>query len=322
MSVEISVTTVDAPRITFDEAKKKIGEMNLINGFMFDSVLEDEENGSIVVKGILDTVLDMDVPIGNIKPQKVLSGFDSFYHGIRFDVCIDKKKPRDCNTTIYDVEMEDRAADKDELPKRGRYYQALCDSKKLPSGHSYLDLPDYVSITILSYDPFGADDMYYEVVSSIKTHPGIEYKDGATKIYLYGKGKNNLLNDKENAGKMEYGERLQEMLQYIVAGKVRSNPSVVVTQLERVVSKTKEKAEVTERFMQRWDEIEHIKRDVREETTKEVTKVVTKEVTDTVNRLNLILIDMGRIDDLAKAAKDPEYQKKLIKELLPDKAGE
>lgn len=78
--------------------------------------------------------------------------------------------------------------------------------------------------------------------------------------------------------------------------------------------KTKEKAEVTERFMQRWDEIEHIKRDEREETT--------KEVTNTVNRLNLILIDMGRIDDLAKAAKDPEYQKKLIKELLPDKAGE
>lgn len=44
--------------------------------------------------------------------------------------------------------------------------------------------------------------------------------------------------------------------------------------------------------------------------------------TDTVNRLNLILIDAGRMDDLAKAAKDPEYQKKLIKELLTDKAGE
>lgn len=40
--------------------------------------------------------------------------------------------------------------------------------------------------------------------------------------------------------------------------------------------------------------------------------------TDTVNKLNLILIEAGRMDDLARAAKEPEYQKKLITELLPE----
>ncbi|MBQ3797440.1 MAG: hypothetical protein II842_14405 [Butyrivibrio sp.] len=309
MSIEINVTTADTPRITFDEARKRVSEMNLINGFMFDSVLEDEEKGSIVVKGILDTVLDMDVPIGNVRSQKALSGLDSIYHGIRFDVCIDNQKQNKSNATIYDIEMEDRAADKDELPKRGRYYQGICDSKKLPSGHSYLELPDYVSITILSYDPFEAGDMYYEVSSTITTHPEIEYKDGIKRIFLYGKGKNNLKNKKE------YGERLQEMLEYIVTGQVKANPCEIVTKMEEVVSETKKKAEVTERYMQRWDEIEHIKRDVREETR----KIVTEEVTDTVNRLNLILIESGRLDDLTRAAKEPEYQKKLIEELLTEK---
>lgn len=40
---------------------------------------------------------------------------------------------------------------------------------------------------------------------------------------------------------------------------------------------------------------------------------------DTVNKLNSILIDTGRMEDLAKAAKDPDFQKKLIAELLPEK---
>ena len=77
----------------------------------------------------------------------------------------------------------------------------------------------------------------------------------------------------------------------------------VVTKMEKVVSETKRRAEVTERYMQKWDEIEHIKRDGREE----------------VNRLNSILIDAGRMDDLARATKDPEYQKKLMEELLQKK---
>lgn len=268
MSVEISATPANVPKITFDEARKRVGDMNLINGFMFDSVLEDKEKGIIVVKGILDTVLDMDVPVEEIQSQKVLTGIDSIYHGIRFDLCIDNEKKEKCNATIYDIEMEDREADKEELPKRGRYYQAVTDSKKLPSGQNYMKLPDYISITILSYDPFGAGDMYYEVSSVITTHPSIEYKDGVKKIYLFGNGKNNIITDKE------YGERLQEVLKYIVTGEKRQKPSLVVTQMDEIVSETKKKAEVTKKYMQKWDEIEHIKRD----TTKQVRRSDAKEL--------------------------------------------
>lgn len=203
MSVEISVTPANVPKITFDEAKKRVSEMNLINGFMFDSVLEDKEKGIILVKGILDTVLDMDIPIEDVLPQKVLTGIDSIYHGIRFDLCIDNDKKEKCNATIYDIEMEDRDADKEELPRRGRFYQAVTDSKKLPSGQSYMKLPDYISITILSYDPFGAGDMYYEVSSVITTHPNIKYKDGVKKIYLFGNGNNNIKDNRD----MEKGFR-------------------------------------------------------------------------------------------------------------------
>ena len=329
MSVEINVKPVYVPQITFDEAKKKVGEMNLINGFMFDSVLEDKEKGIIVVKGILDTVLDMDVPVSDVQSQKVITGLDSAYHGIRFDVCIDKNIDENSNAVVYDIEMEDREADKEELPRRGRYYQALTDSKKLPTGHSYLELPDYISITILSYDPFGADSMYYEVKPVITTHPQLEYDDGVRKIYLYCRGRNNLENDKE------YGERLQEVLEYILTGKKRRDPSPVIDSMDKIVSDTKDRAEVTKNYMQRWDEIEHIKRDVKrevteavtkevtenvtKEVTKEVTKKVTVQVTDEINALNQILISSGRLDDLSKSTTDTNFQRKLIEELVHKK---
>ena len=36
-----------------------------------------------------------------------------------------------------------------------------------------------------------------------------------------------------------------------------------------------------------------------------------------INALNNILIKAGRLDDLTRATTDPDYQKKLIAELLP-----
>ena len=41
-----------------------------------------------------------------------------------------------------------------------------------------------------------------------------------------------------------------------------------------------------------------------------------KKGAELVNKLIVILMDAGRLDDLKKAAEDPEYQRKLIDELV------
>lgn len=41
-----------------------------------------------------------------------------------------------------------------------------------------------------------------------------------------------------------------------------------------------------------------------------------KKCTDTINQLNDILISEGRLDDLSRSVKDPEFQKQLIIELV------
>lgn len=41
--------------------------------------------------------------------------------------------------------------------------------------------------------------------------------------------------------------------------------------------------------------------------------------TSLINQLNDILLETNRLDDLKRATKDPEYQKKLIEELVTSK---
>ncbi len=47
------------------------------------------------------------------------------------------------------------------------------------------------------------------------------------------------------------------------------------------------------------------------------TEVFVEKGADSVNQLNEILIESGRLDDLKQATKDKKYQKKLMEELLP-----
>lgn len=72
-------------------------------------------------------------------------------------------------------------------------------------------------------------------------------------------------------------ERLEEVVNYIVIGEKKTNPDPVVTVMDKIVSDTKGKAEVTKKFMQNWDRIEHIKRDVTNEVTEKVTLEMKKQ---------------------------------------------
>ena len=165
--------------ITYEQAKKAVKSMNLINNFLFNYVMEDDERAKEVAQIIISTVIGHDVKVDKVKSQKVIVGNDTDNHGIRLDAyvdCIDKSS--DSFSSVYDIEMEDREADREGLPRRHRYYSSLVESKLLKSGRFYETLPDYISITILSYDPFLAGDMYYEAKTTLVSHDDIKYDDG------------------------------------------------------------------------------------------------------------------------------------------------
>ena len=272
-------------RITFDEAKKSLASMNLIDGFLFDSAIEDKDDARVVMGNILKAIFNRKFIISDVTSQKSYQAIDSAYHGIRFDAYIEEDLESDnLIATVYDVEMENREADRKYLPKRFRYYSALHDVKKLGSGDGYDKLPNFVSVTILSYDPFLAGDMYYEASTTLITHPDIEYDDGVRHIYLYCNGRPNfkvadsdLDSDfcKDSPSGIisispEHSQKLQEMLKYIVSGQKPSAPNTDIDAIEDIVAKIKNRKEVIDEYMRQWDRELSIKREVREETTREV----------------------------------------------------
>ena len=109
-----------------------------------------------------------------------------------------------------------------------------------------------------------------------------------------------------------------EVLKYIVSGEKPSIANSEVNSLEEIVSKIKKRSEVTRKYMKQWDRERVIALEARAEG-----KVEGKaEERDQINRLNSILIEQGRIDDLSKSATDTAFQDELITELLGNKADD
>ena len=246
-------------RITFDEARRSVQSMNLIDGFLFNSVTENKEDAKLIIGIILSRVLGKRVDNVIVETEKVFNGIDTKYHGIRLDAHIKKDADSDnLQATVYDLEIENREADRLSLPKRHRYYTALTDSKLLPTSEDYFDLPKYISVTISSYDPFLLGEMYYEAKTCIVDHPEYDYDDGITHLFLYAGGKVNTPNK-------QYGKKLHEMLEYMVSGKRPATPDTDISNIDKLVTSVKSKTEVTKTFMRQWEIEIAIKREAKAE---------------------------------------------------------
>ena len=263
--------------ITYEEAHSVIQGMNMINNFLFDAIMEDMDRAKKVAEIIISAVLGYEVIVDGVESQKVFGGSDKGNHGIRLDAYVGKvtrTNAANAKTMNCDIEMEDRDADRMDLPKRNRFYSSIVDSKMLKEGMDYRSLTDYLSIMVLSYDPFLAGDMYYEAKTILTSHPEIKYDDGRVSIFLYAGGKCNLTGDNSR------GKTIEELVKYIVKGEVSPNPDGFITELKGIVDNVKKNAEVTRFYMQKWErEMVHDR-----ELTEKVTAEVTKEVTDAVTK--------------------------------------
>lgn len=287
---------ISTPHISPDEARKNVEAMNLIEGFLFDSTLENEDDAKVVIQGILKAALNREIKNIKVTPQKTFNGVDTRYHGIRLDAHITQDDDGSLTATIYDVEMENREADKLSLPKRFRYYGALSDVKLINTGKDYMELPDFVSITISSYDPFNAGDMYYAAKTIIVTHPEIQYDDGILHIYLYCNGKVNKNLDKEHS------KYLAEMLKYIVSGEKPTTPNADIDAIDNIVTQVKNKPEVTINYMKQWDRENQIRRESINDGIKNTTALFSW------------LKSNGREADVLRAIDDPDYLSRLFTE--------
>lgn len=188
----------DSQFLTQKHTHRPLEELNLIDDFLFQEMMAQEDDGIEFCRILLKTILGMTIRNVRIIPQKNILGIDSNRHGIRMDAYIEAISDEQILSgtdivdaevipDIYDIEPNN-SYEKSTLPKRMRYYHGLIDTQLLAINTAYDKLPNVIIIVILPYDPFGENRMVYTIQNQCVENTSIPYNDGAKKIFLYTKG--------------------------------------------------------------------------------------------------------------------------------------
>lgn len=177
--------------------KKKLEEMNLLDDFLFGSMVAYPEIGQRFVKILLKTIFGREFKHLSVTAQKMYYGADTDLHGARLDVYLEPEEDAGDRVTVYDIEpdLKDRDSDIRALPRRMRFYHGKIAARNLDSGADYDKLKDVVIIMIMPYDPFGLNRMVYTVKNKCVEVPDMEYEDGAGTLFLYTKGMEGIPNE-------------------------------------------------------------------------------------------------------------------------------
>lgn len=273
---------------------RKLEDLNLIDNFLFQEMLSQDEDGEEFARILLSTILGKTIRKVKITPQRNILGIDTNKHGIRLDAYIEDISDEltgnladaEVFRDLYDIEPNN-TYEKETLPKRTRYYHGLIDTQLLSSGAGYDKLPNVVIIIILPYDPFGKNRMVYTIQNRCIEDETLLYDDGARKIFLYTKGTEG-----------NPSQALRDMLKYIQNTTDYNITNQDIASVHELVNKIKHKKEVGISYMKSW-EVEQIARD---------------DERNRVNQLIIKLTEAGRTEDIIKAARDTEYQETLFEE--------
>ncbi len=264
--------------------KRKLKDLNLLDKFLFDEAMEDEEN----MKTLLDIILGQDTHLKQ-PPQTEKECRSSLEkRQIRLDVyTVDE------DDVVYDTEPQ--KTNTKNLPKRSRLYQGMIDSRLLPPGCIDFNLLNpVVIIMIMPFDLFGYELYRYTFQMQCEEVPELELGDDATRIFLNSHGKHPELVSQELIELLEYMEKSTDA----VAEECESER---IHQMHERVTRLKGNKEMEIKFMQKWEEKEM----ERQEAYAEGERAGEARI----NKLIMYLLEQGRNEDLAKAARIPSIRR-------------
>lgn len=197
--------------------------------------------------------------------------------------------------TLTDIEVQ--KANDDNHQKRVRYNGAILTANTTDPGGKFENVPNVCVIFISRFDIFKGDCPLYHV-DRILRETGQAIDNGFRELYVNTKVKD--------------GSEVSELMEVFVNDESYNSKFPITSGSKRRYKETEEGQQIMCEIMER------IAREERREGRKEGRKEGRREGEARINRLNAILIQSGRLDDLKRAATDYDYQTKLIEELFPD----
>ncbi len=278
--------------------QKKYEELQMKDDFMFGKVMEDEE----LCRQVLERLLGRSIGTLQYPEWQKSIRVTAEGKGVRLDVYA-----QDDSENVYDAEMQRESADQsrnEELPKRSRYYQGMIDLNLLAKGVTYKELKTCYVIFICTFDPFGKGLYQYTFQNACLEEPELVLKDQSIKMFF---------NTKGTTGNASKG--IRSFLQYLESGEPTDELTRKLdAKVKEIRSSEKWRREYMKSLLYEMEVQARANREGREAGIKEGIKEGIDTGTNRVNRLIQKLSEQNRIDDIVKAASDPEYQKKLFRE--------
>ena len=305
MTTEIQLNNVDTAEV-YPEGYT----FNLSDFALFLSVMKEKKAYQNVLSIILN---EPDVKVTEVKVEQViLNKFGK--RAIRLDAWGKTDDDRQVN-----IEMENHA-EKDNIPKRSRFYQGLIDTPILKAGKKtkYRNLPSTIIIFITQEDIFKRDLAMYTFTEQCEEVQGLHLGDGTKKIFLNMSSKNG-------------SKELISLLQYM-KNTTLDNPEIQV-QDKRIVELDKIVTEVRE--SEEWEEVKMtilelgmtkgvelgIQQGIQQGEYKKLIELVCKKLTKEYSIediANILDEDVAMIQSITEIAQKyaPEYDvNKILQEL-------
>ena len=264
--------------------KRKLKDLNLLDKFLFDEAMEDEEN----MKTLLDIILGQDTHLKQ-PPQTEKECRSSFEkRQIRLDVyTVDE------DDVVYDTEPQ--KTNTKNLPKRSRLYQGMIDSRLLPPGCIDFNLLNpVVIIMIMPFDLFGYELYRYTFKMQCEEVPELKLDDGATRIFLNTRGKHPELVSQELIELLKYMEHSTDE----VSEQCKSER---IQKMHRRVCRIKASEKTEVKYMQAWEEkLLERQKEKRELLRKMNHKMSIEEIADVLD------MDLSEVKDIIEEQYDTE----------------
>ena len=215
-----------------------------MDAFLFALATEKPENAKLIAKTIIRRVFGWKLKDFQVESEKQYHGAQIGGKGIRLDLQVTEMEDGKA-VRIYDIEPN--TYEEKYMEKSSRYYLSLTDTKYLGKSKKYKELPDFFSIWILPYDPFGDNRMIYTVKNVVVENPTLVYNEGVTRVFLY------------TEGELGGTEEIHNLLNYMQNSNEANAVDSELQEIHSVVSKIKGDEEVGERYMTFGDVIDYEK---------------------------------------------------------------
>ena len=281
----------------------KLEDLNLVDKFLFDEVMEDLESYEALISILLENEIHL---LTRPETEKELRVSPQLRQ-VRLDVV-----SMDRGKKVYYTEMQ--KTDTGNLRKRSRLYQAQLDVSLLEPGTTNFNLlSNSCFILIAPFDIFGKGLCRYTFEGTCRECPELRLGDGAMRVFINTQGTN----------REEFSQEFLDLMEYITDSTdmvAELSKSKRLKQIHKRVRKIKLSEKMGVKYMQKWEELAYAREEGAEIGEKiHLIKLVCKKlakgkVAETIAAE--LEEDVEIVAEICRAAEDsaPYYDFDLIYE--------